>query len=175
MHKKANLWLHLASWNLPDSQLCLESKTKPGLSKAQNYIGVGTPHRKNVCWKEGGTAYTVLMRGTIGVGTPHNIERQAWTKLPNIGYMLSNQVTTIFRWLTPDTSMLDTPKQTYHLQATFIHPKTSTRDFVGVKVKVMSKIFCGQKTFKPMWLWLNAPFWLHLKVHSRHIPNKFVI
>ena len=39
--KKANLWLHLASWNLPDSQLSLESKTEPRVAKAQNYMEGG--------------------------------------------------------------------------------------------------------------------------------------
>ena len=62
------------------------------LAKAQGYIWGGTPHRKNVYWegghrtyfldwvndwgREGGdTAHTLLMRGTIRVGTPHNIEK----------------------------------------------------------------------------------------------------
>ena len=32
IHKKANLWLHLTSWNLPNSQLCLEPKRKPSVA-----------------------------------------------------------------------------------------------------------------------------------------------
>ena len=39
---------HLASWNLPYSQFCLESKIEPCVTKAQNYIGWGNPHRKIV-------------------------------------------------------------------------------------------------------------------------------
>ena len=39
-----NLWLHLASWNLPDFLLYLESKTEP--SVAQNYMYLkGGGHR----------------------------------------------------------------------------------------------------------------------------------
>ena len=60
---KANLWLHLASWNFPNFLLCLESKTEPSVAKAQNYRG-------------GDTAHTFLMSGTNGVGTPHNFERK---------------------------------------------------------------------------------------------------
>ena len=45
--KKANLWLHLARWNLPDFLLCLESKTKPYVTKVK-YIWGGTLHRKIV-------------------------------------------------------------------------------------------------------------------------------
>ena len=56
--KKANLWLHLASWNLPDFLLCLESKTEPSVAKKQNYMG-RTPHRKNVYWSEGHNTYFV--------------------------------------------------------------------------------------------------------------------
>ena len=37
-------WLHLASWNLPDSQLFLQSKTEPSVAKAPNYIGGDTAH-----------------------------------------------------------------------------------------------------------------------------------
>ena len=56
----------------------LESKTEPSVAKAQDYMG-GTPHRKNLYWEWGGgdTAHTLLKRGTIGVGTPHNIERKS--------------------------------------------------------------------------------------------------
>ena len=52
--KKKNLWLHFASWNLADSKLCLESKTKI-------HWGVGTPHRKSV-HLEGGTPYILSGR-----------------------------------------------------------------------------------------------------------------
>ena len=33
----------------------------------------GTPHRKKCTLERGYTAHTILMRGTIGVGTMHNI------------------------------------------------------------------------------------------------------
>ena len=33
----ARLTIELTSWNLPDSQLCLESKTEPSVTKSQNY------------------------------------------------------------------------------------------------------------------------------------------
>ena len=39
-------WVHVAGWNLPDSQLCLESKTEPNVEKAQNYIGGRDTERK---------------------------------------------------------------------------------------------------------------------------------
>ena len=55
MHKKANLELHLASWNLPDSRLHLESKAEPNVAKAQNYM-------------EG---YTARKKYILGGGTPH--------------------------------------------------------------------------------------------------------
>ena len=41
---------------MSDSQLNLESKTEMSVAKAQNYIGGGTPHRKNVN-REGGTPH----------------------------------------------------------------------------------------------------------------------
>ena len=40
----------LTSWNLPDSQLHIESKTEPSVAKAPNYIGRG-----------GDSAHTFLM------------------------------------------------------------------------------------------------------------------
>ena len=58
-----SVWLYLASWNLPDLLLCLESKREPSEAKEQNYMG-------------GDTAHNFLMSGTKGVGTPHNIERK---------------------------------------------------------------------------------------------------
>ena len=54
--EKANMWLNLTSWNVPDSQLHLESKTELSVAKAQNYMDGGTPHRKKLHWE---------------VGTPH--------------------------------------------------------------------------------------------------------
>ena len=78
------------SWNLPDSQLCLKSKTEPEWHRTKLgggdtahtllmrvIIRVGTPN--NIERLEGGTLQinTLLMRGTIGVRTPHNIERKS--------------------------------------------------------------------------------------------------
>ena len=63
---KANLWHHVASKNLPDSQLCLESKTEPSVTKW------GDTALKN--WK-GETAQSLLRWGhrtyLIEVGTLH--------------------------------------------------------------------------------------------------------
>ena len=53
----ARLPTELTRWNLPDSQLCLKSKTEPCVANAPNYIGGGTPHRKNVYWDGGGTPH----------------------------------------------------------------------------------------------------------------------
>ena len=36
-----NLWLHLASWNLSDSQLRSESKTELSVAQPQSYFGGG--------------------------------------------------------------------------------------------------------------------------------------
>ena len=45
----ARLTTELTSWNFPDSQLCLESKTEPSVVRAPNYIvGGGPPHGKNI-------------------------------------------------------------------------------------------------------------------------------
>ena len=74
----ANLWLHFASRKLPDSQFCLESKTEPSMTKAENYIALGGREHctgKNVYW-ERGHRNTLLTYGTIKVGTPHNIPRR---------------------------------------------------------------------------------------------------
>ena len=49
--KKNNLWVHLASWNLPDCQLCLESKTEPSVAKG------GTQHREKCILGGGDTAH----------------------------------------------------------------------------------------------------------------------
>ena len=54
--KKSNLWFHLTSWNLPDSQLCLESKTESSVAMG------GTPLRKNIYWK-GGTPHVPYWGG----------------------------------------------------------------------------------------------------------------
>ena len=62
---------YLASLNLPDSQVCLESKTEPEWKK--NYIGGDTAQKK--CILGGGdTTHTLLMGGTIGAGTPHTLQ-----------------------------------------------------------------------------------------------------
>ena len=60
----------------------VESKTETSVAKAKDYIGGG--HRTyfldwvNNWGREGGdTAHTLLMRGTIGMGTPHNIESKS--------------------------------------------------------------------------------------------------
>ena len=53
--KKANLWLHLATWNLLDFLLCLESKTESSVAKEQNYMG-GDTAQKKLYWK-GGTPH----------------------------------------------------------------------------------------------------------------------
>ena len=45
--KRNNLWLHLVSWNLPDSQLCLGSKTVPSVAK-------GGGHRTEKTYTERG-------------------------------------------------------------------------------------------------------------------------
>ena len=36
VHDKATSWLHLASWNLPDSQLRCESKMDPSVAKVKH-------------------------------------------------------------------------------------------------------------------------------------------
>ena len=74
-HKKANLWLHIASWNLTDFLVYLESKTEPSAAKAQNYMG--GYHTEKFVLERGDTAHTFLMSGTNGVGTPHNIYRKS--------------------------------------------------------------------------------------------------
>ena len=69
MHKKVNLWLHLQSWNLQDSQLCLESKTEPSVAKAQNYMeGGGDTAQKKRILGGGDTAHTLLMGKQLGWG-----------------------------------------------------------------------------------------------------------
>ena len=61
----------------------VESKTETSVAKAKDYIGRGEHHTYFLDWvynwgKGGGdTAHTLLMRGTIGVGTPHNIESKS--------------------------------------------------------------------------------------------------
>ena len=72
--QKNNLWVHLASFNFPDSQLCLESKTEPRLEKAPNYMeGGGTPNRKNIYW--GGHRTYFLDGGNNWGWDTVNIER----------------------------------------------------------------------------------------------------
>ena len=65
------LTTELTSWNLPDYQFCLESKTELIVAKAKNCIfwgGGGTKQKKL-----GGviTAHSMLRRETIGYGTTH--------------------------------------------------------------------------------------------------------
>ena len=85
--KKANLWLHLASWNFPNFLLCLESKTEPSVAKAQNYRG---GHRTYILdewnkwdgdttqlWKKAYTGRGGHRTYLVGVGTPHNIYRKS--------------------------------------------------------------------------------------------------
>ena len=55
---------------MSDSQLNLESKTEMSVAKAQNYIGGGTPHRKNVN-REGGTPHILPEEWTKGGDTAH--------------------------------------------------------------------------------------------------------
>ena len=54
----------------------LESKTERSVSKAQDYMWGDTAKNKHILGG-GDTAHTLLMRGTIGVGTPHKIERKS--------------------------------------------------------------------------------------------------
>ena len=69
-------WLHLASWNLSDSQFCSESKTEPKCSRHRTKFGGGTPHRKSV-YGEGGHHTYFLNRVPIGgEGTPHILPEQ---------------------------------------------------------------------------------------------------
>ena len=91
-YKKRNLWLYLTSQNLPDSQLCLESKTEPSVAKwgghrtENRYTGRGGQHTYlfevgtlHIPYCSGDTAHALLGWGhrtqLIGVGTPHNILR----------------------------------------------------------------------------------------------------
>ena len=55
------LTIELASWNLSDSQLCLESKTDPSLAKG----GGDTALKTDIYWKGGHRTYL------IEVGTLH--------------------------------------------------------------------------------------------------------
>ena len=60
--KKGNLRLQLASWNLSDFLLCLESKTEPSVAKAQNYIGGwGDTTQHYLYWKRGTGHRTYLL------------------------------------------------------------------------------------------------------------------
>ena len=77
--KKADFWIYLASWNLPDFPLCLKSKKKLSVLKAQNYVGGGGGHCTDKMYTgRGNTAYTFMIRRIIGVGTQHNIERKSF-------------------------------------------------------------------------------------------------
>ena len=55
---------------MSDSLLDLESKTAMSVADAQNYIGGGTPHRKNVN-REGGHRTYFLNRWIKGGDTAH--------------------------------------------------------------------------------------------------------
>ena len=55
--------LYLASWNLPDSQFCSESKTEPKCSRHRTKLGGGTPHRKSAYQKEGGDTAHIFWTG----------------------------------------------------------------------------------------------------------------
>ena len=56
------LTIELASWNLSDSQLCLESKTDPSVAKAQKkFIWAG--HRTKKDKMRGGTPYILSCLG----------------------------------------------------------------------------------------------------------------
>ena len=75
MHKEANLWLHLPSWNLQDSQLCLESKTEPSVTKAQNYMaGGGDIAQKKRTLGGRDIAHTLLMGKQLGWGHRTTLE-----------------------------------------------------------------------------------------------------
>ena len=73
----ARLTTELTRWNLPDSQLCLKSKTEQSVAKAQNYIG-GRGHCTYIFGEQlsgkkhilggGDTVHTFLMGRTIGGG-----------------------------------------------------------------------------------------------------------
>ena len=44
VHNKATSWLHLASWNLPDSQLSWESKMEPSVAKSCTVWGASSAY-----------------------------------------------------------------------------------------------------------------------------------
>ena len=55
-------WLYLASWNLPDSQFCLKSKTEPKCSRHRTKLERDTAQKK--CIPGGGdTAHTFWTGG----------------------------------------------------------------------------------------------------------------
>ena len=69
---------NFTSWNLPYSHFCLESKTEPAMTKAQNYIGGGHRTENESTWRLGHCTYfagmeemgygkTIYWEG----GTPH--------------------------------------------------------------------------------------------------------
>ena len=66
----ARLTIGLTSWNLPNSQLCLESKTEPSVA---NWGGHRTKKHK---LRGGDTAHTFLIGGTIGVGKTYTYTRR---------------------------------------------------------------------------------------------------
>ena len=73
--KKNNLWLHLASWNLTDFLVCLESKTEPSAAKAQNYMG-GIPYRKICTGKRGHRTYLLDEWNKWGGDTAQHLQKK---------------------------------------------------------------------------------------------------
>ena len=53
------------------------------MANAPNYIGGGDTAQKKMYTGMGDTAHTLLMWGTIGVGTLHNIERKNYETYNN--------------------------------------------------------------------------------------------
>ena len=64
----------LARWNLLDYQLQLDSKTEPRMAKAKNYTAHTIGVEKKHILGGGDTTHTLLMGGTIWVGTPHTLQ-----------------------------------------------------------------------------------------------------
>ena len=72
---------------MPDYLFCLESKKEPSVATTQNFFfflvlyctyfldGRNNWGEEKTYTERGDTAQTLLMGGTITVGTPHNIER----------------------------------------------------------------------------------------------------
>ena len=83
---KAKLTTELITrWNLPGSQLFIDSMTERSLAKEQKYMR-GIPHRKNVHW-EGGHRTYFLKGGAIVVENEH-MNTNARSRLPVDGWLL---------------------------------------------------------------------------------------